>query len=207
MERNDYWFIVGSGPSVNDLDLSRLHKHLDKVIVVNNSYKLLPDAGYLYWGDVEWFDKNRDVCLRDYKGPHRYTSLLPDKQHMRKEYENLGITVVGRTRNRSTNDHSGLEMKAPNVRGACSGQQAMNLAYHLGARKIVLVGIDMKNGKTSHFDRHDPTVQPYIYDLVMVPAFNKGIEALVTVGAKIYKASPQYPFPAAAYFDLSSWVE
>jgi len=49
--------------------------------------------------------------------------------------------------------------------GSNSGYQAINLAYHLGAKHIILLGYDMgKAGNKSHWFGDHPDKQPSSYD-------------------------------------------
>ncbi|MBO6542298.1 MAG: hypothetical protein JJ939_12080 [Alphaproteobacteria bacterium] len=55
-------------------------------------------------------------------------------------------------------DQPGLCLKAPYIhRGANSGYQAINLAVHLGAAKIVLLGFDMQASDKPHWHGFHPS--------------------------------------------------
>ena len=76
--------------------------------------------------------------------------------------------------------------------GNNSGYAAINLAYHLGAKRIILLGYDMRNdGKKSHY--HDgypvPITGDNIYRDEFIPGFQVLADLLKTKGVEVYNAS------------------
>ena len=77
--------------------------------------------------------------------------------------------------------------------GNNSGYAAINLAYHLGAKRIILLGYDMGNdGKRGH--HHDgypvPVTGDNIYRDQFIPGFKILADLLKTKGIEVYNASP-----------------
>lgn len=123
---------LASGPSIRQTDIDLLEKmHSQgrcKVIAVNNSCLLTPWADILFAGDVEWWAASKSIW-HGFAG-EKWTSTTDAA----KEY---GLNYIAR-------DFSGEGLcKGAMVPNENSGQQAINLAYHLGASKIVLLGYEM----------------------------------------------------------------
>lgn len=119
--------ILGTGPSLcpEDVDYCRGRA---KIIAVNGAYKIAPFADVLYACDWRWWQWNRDalgfpglkICLDD-----RALAEFPELEWMRRGREegledDPGALALGRT----------------------SGHQAVNLAVHFGAAKIILLAFD-----------------------------------------------------------------
>ena len=89
---------------------------------------------------------------------------------------------------------SGLELDSTAIRhGNNSGYAAMNLAYHLGAKRIVLLGFDMQNiaGK-SHFHEGYPTrtTKNEVYGRSMIPLFASIVKPLKEKKIEVINACP-----------------
>lgn len=105
--------------------------------MVNDAWRLVPDAPHHYACDGQWWDKYYDDVKAGFLG-ESYTiddvdeSINPDRKYdlirlKSKHGPSLGKTIL----------HYGLNG------GGNSGYQAVNLAYQKGARTIVLLGFDM----------------------------------------------------------------
>jgi hypothetical protein len=171
-------YIVGGGPSLNGFNFSSLK---DKVtIAVNKSFKYLSNPSAVYWSDTrvyQWYHEELDKlnCLKVTNKP------LPS-----------GAPGVVNLLN--TGKH-GLDKDPRCIRdGGNSGYAAMNLAYHLGAKKIVLLGFDMKIEKNaSHFhggyEQLTKSPDDSLYKRLMLPSFESISKDLEEVKVKVYNAS------------------
>lgn len=141
------WHVLGlavllaSGPSLTQDDVDHCHGKA-KVLAVNDAYRLAPWADALYACDPAWWDAHRGVP--DFSG-QKWTSSLQaaEKWNLRR--------IAG--------DHRpGLSFDPGLIHyGMNSGYQALNLAIHFGARRIILLGYDMQcgpNGQTHWFGSH-----------------------------------------------------
>lgn len=132
------WVICGAGPSMARVDLNVLRRFRSwRVMVVNCTFRLLPDADALYAGDLQWWERYG----------HEATRFAGEKwtrdEHAAIRY---GLRRVVRR------DEKGLCRDRGHVNsGGNSGYQAVNLAYHFGARKIVLLGFDMHRQAGGHW--------------------------------------------------------
>jgi len=79
--------------------------------------------------------------------------------------------------------------------GANSAYQAMHIAIHAGARRIILVGVDMRDGPAHEkhwFGDHPPAIgqHPVQYDSLMAPHFATLKPALEARRIEVLNASP-----------------
>lgn len=125
------------------IDLAHLRRFRSwRVLTVNNTWALLPWAHAMYAGDRQWWTRYGDEA-RSFRG-ERWTR--DDLSASR-----FGLNMVYRR------NGEGLCKIAGSVNtGGNSGYQAINLAYHFGAKRIVLLGFDMhrNNGAHWHGDHH-----------------------------------------------------
>jgi len=90
---------------------------------------------------------------------------------------------------------TGLELDPSGLRhGSNSGYQAINLAVHLGAKKIILLGYDMKtNGARTHWhDESRPPSNVFAYTLsqVLLPHYSSLVKPLKQLGISVINATP-----------------
>jgi len=177
-------YIIGGGPSVNSTNLELIKgKH---VIGVNNAYLLGDWVDVCWFGDCRWFDWHK-------KNLKRFAGLKVTccERCIREP----GINVLKRSTKRW-----GIE-KNPNAVSwnLSSGGSAINLAVHFGAKRIVLIGFDMKRvrvevapGKFAdkanwHDDHPAPDKNPYERFLRPFKIIRKDLEEL---GIECINATP-----------------
>lgn len=134
-------FILGGGPSLEEVDLSLLEGK--RVIAVNNAYELGAWDVLLY-GDCGW-----PTYEGTEKKPHKEILLqwAGLKVHPCQNAEKLpGIKTMPR-RNRPNGICRNPQKLAWNLNsGAC----AINLAFHFGVKRIVLLGFDLQEVDGRH---------------------------------------------------------
>jgi hypothetical protein len=123
--------IIASGPSLCDEDIEIVRQSHEagncRVIVVNNNWERAPWADALYACDGKWW--------RQYQ---------PDFAGQKWAYEDPGRDDVTRVRGIAG---ASLGADPSHIKlGNNSGFQAINLAYHFGCDRIVLLGFDMQGG-------------------------------------------------------------
>lgn len=167
-------YIVGGGPSLKDFNFDLLKgKH---VIAINRAFEFVPFAEYLYWSDIGFYEKYKEG-IHQFKGKKVTNKNYP----LRNDIINLENTgKLGLETNPSAIKHGGN-----------SGYAAINLAYHLGAKTIVLLGYDMqKDGKESHFHGgYGRKVDNSLYDNLFLPHFQSLVEPLRDKKVVVYNAN------------------
>ncbi len=120
-------FLLAGGPSLRGFDASVLRGR--RVIAINNSWELAPWAAVLYFCDMKWWTWHGDRVSSEFEGRYIVTPAFTDSRVKT-------IKLTG---------GAGLETDPAALRnGHNSGYQAINLAYHFGVRRIVLLGYDMR---------------------------------------------------------------
>jgi hypothetical protein len=105
-----------------------------RVIVVNDNYQVAPWADAHYACDLKWHNWHHEKLVA-FEGP-KYT---------------MDAAAAGQYKLRYIEGRAGVGLSTDPAlihTGQNSGYQAINLAYHLGASHIMLLGFDMKMSKS-----------------------------------------------------------
>lgn len=163
---------LASGPSLTPADVDYCRGRA-RVVAVKDTVRLAPWADVLYACDEKWWRAHPETA--EFPGP-KYAlerTLRPDVQTLR---------IAG---------DMGLELRPSGLcTGRNSGYQAINLAVHLGAKRIVLLGYDMQPTGTQHhwFGHHPYSKQAPPYALFL-PMFATLIEPLRAIGVEVINAT------------------
>lgn len=184
-------FVIGSGYSLRHQD-PRVLKDKN-VIVVNRSHQWAPFAQVLFWMDPAIFEAIRDGV---------------------KKWKGLAVTTCEISK--ATMPRKIKLIKSPQVTGLCtdptgvasgknSGHAAINLAYHMGAKRIILLGFDMRvgYGQTSHFTDDVNEAQPWRYKDTYIPAFSQIAIDLNEAGVPVLNATPKSALETFPKVDLA----
>jgi hypothetical protein len=171
---------LGTGPSLSGADVQRVQGQ--RVIAINNAYQLAPWADVLYACDVKWWRWHHGAPTfagRKYM-LQPSCAAYPEVQALR----NTGPAGL-------ETDPSGLRT------GHNSGYQAINLAVHLGARRIVLLGYDMQGDH--FFGRHPDQSKPPFHRCL--PVFATLLDPLAALGVTVFNCTRRtaltcFPQPA-----------
>lgn len=192
--------VIASGPSLSDEQLDRVWwvrgrpdmRSACRVIAVNNTCARAPWADVAYFGDY--------LALREY-----VPKLRPPVGKFEGEWwtqdkagaERWGLRLV-----KSANK-PGLGLARVHLNGN-SGAQAVNLATLFGARKVLLLGFDMKagpSGQLHHFGAHPaPLVQTCLFD-EWIHKFELIARDAAAMGVEIVNVTPGSALP---WFRMSS---
>lgn len=173
---NKSCYIIGGGPSLRDYDFSWLANK--NTICVNASFLHVPNPSVIYWSDSYFYDRfaNRLINYSCYKVTNKPKKLY-DNVYV---YRNTGIIGL-------ETDPTGLKS------GNNSGYAAINLAFHLGAKTIYLLGYDMDNmGHYRHFHKeyiYSNHVDHNLYKDRMIPHFSSLVEPLKERGVEVINAN------------------
>ena len=165
--------ILAGGPSLTPEDVHACRGRA-RILAIKDAIRLEPDADCLYACDEKWW-RHHGPRL-SYDGPRFALEMgaAPWAQVLK---------IAGDT---------GLELQPDGLKtGRNSGYQAINLAVHLGARRILLLGFDMQpvNGQHHWFGAHpyrasDP---PYALFLRCFPTI---VEPLQDAGVEVINCTP-----------------
>lgn len=178
--------VIASGPSLTRADADYARARVDRVIAVNESWRMCPTADVLYAADRAWWltrqpkrDEFTGECWtqqRHWEGMNPYAA---------------GLHVI--------TSELGVGAAPPGAEyvytGHNSGFQALSLAVVWGARRVVLLGFDMKTAARIHWhdDYSEPQLRnardPEIYNAFR-NAFIKCAPHFAAYGVEIVNASP-----------------
>lgn len=129
--------ILASGPSMSQEVCDRVRAAGVPAIAINETWRLAPWAAMLYAADPEWWNFPGNRALREFCGLK--VSCMP-------------VSGVMQLRNSGT---EGFDQDPSAVRtGGNSGYQAIHVAVHAGAARVLLCGFDMRGGAEHWHGRH-----------------------------------------------------
>jgi len=169
-------YIIGGGPSLNNFNWNSLQGK--KTIAINKAFYAYPKADALYFTDSRfytWYKEDID----NFKGLTYTITPAAIKLSSNINVINRG-QKLGLSKNKQTLSH-----------GNNSGYAAINLAYLLGAKRIILLGYDMGNdGVKGHFHEGYPThlTSNQIYSNQFIPALESLAPLLKNAGIEVYNA-------------------
>ena len=121
---------IASGPSLNAEDCAQASGSGHPIIAVNSSWMAVPDCQHIFAGDYLWWVHNHDAVN---SGAQWWTQSLRAR-------DRFGICLFRPTDSGPFN----------------SGQRAIQLAAHLGANRVVLLGYDCTLANGAHWHGSHP---------------------------------------------------
>lgn len=176
--------LLGCGPSLTEADVDACRGQA-RVIAINQAYTLASWADVLYACDARWWAWH--------KGVPAFAGL---KYALEKDAARWpGVQVLKNT------GTEGLERDASGVKtGKNSGFQAINLAVHLGAAKILLLGYDMHGAHFFGDYPWAPTIPPFHSFL---DRFATLVEPLKALGVEVVNCTPRSALKAFPFQPLA----
>jgi hypothetical protein len=182
-------------PSLNKADVDYARSRVDLTIAVNSSYKLAPDATLLYAADAKWYGWHKGAVAPHKVGAESYPAFTGKLKYCMSRtpwYPDVQILRRG--------PMSGLSLDPAKVAlGHNGGFQAINVAVHFGATKIVLLGLDMR-GRHFHAEHTDRTVPPFA---VCLQRFATLVEPLKAAGVEVINCTPKSALTVFPMMSLS----
>lgn len=180
---------VGGGPSLTPEDVETCRGRVVG-IAINDAYRLMPWAGALMASDAKWwrYHHGAPTC--------RGLKYCLDDRLTQDESDEWGVTRL------EMSGREGLDADPSCLRsGKNSGAAAINLAVHLGATRILLLGYDMSpdRARTHWFGNHPAplhTHSPYpafreMFQTQVVPLAARGVEVLNCSRRTLLEAFPR----------------
>lgn len=198
-------YVVGGGPSVTPEMLASLEGR--RVVTVNMSYLATPWADILFFADLRWWDREweerRDKLL-GFKGIVATTSThVADKAPSQRPVKLLKRMTPEDVR-------SGLALADDTVAmERTSLQGAMNLCYHLGVKRIALLGADNRdapNGRIHWHGEYPWTRFNESWD-IKGRQFGYCAQRLKGVGVEVINCSPVSTLPYWPIRDLADVIK
>lgn len=143
------------------------------MVATNDTYRLAPWADVLHACDEKWWEVHLGVP--------EFAGLKFSLQNGARQWP--GVQVIGAQGDR------GLSADPSEVTtGKNSGHQAINIAVHLGAKRIVLLGYDMqaREGAPSHFfGEHPKPLKAMPAFAYCISCFESLVQPLALLGVEI----------------------
>lgn len=180
---NSTILVLGNGPSLGLLkDIGRSINY--PTIAVHHAFQIGPWVNILFIADARFYWEMKPVVDR-YEGLKVSTNIyIPGKWYSLQTVDKIRIVNVhpgkGLTKDRTVLRYNGSG-------GAC----AINLAYHCGARRIILLGFDMRvvDGRKHYFPTpHTRTdgMKKWPVDKIWQPVMRDAKK----LGVEIFNATP-----------------
>ena len=184
-------FVLGGGPSIAASPVESLQGR--RVIAVNDiGLTRACWADVLYFADRRWLEWNAAELYRhvgDWKITRRPPHLNTPGAYVRWIYHAPALK---------------LSREPDRLSGHCGGSSAINLAFLLGASRIVLLGFDMRPG--SWHQRHKMPEVEHNYEKRFIPALERMARELEAEGVEVINCTPDSAltcFPAARLEDVT----
>jgi len=181
----DYWFVpriwpestvvcIGGGPSLAAKDVAYCRGRA-RVIAINDAYRVAPWADLLYACDAKWW---------------RWHGGVPAFAGLKATLEPPEYPGIHRLRRGP--DTGFAERPDTLATGRNSGYQAIQLAVHLGAARVLLLGYDMRavDGRSHWFCGHLVATQPKVYARAMRPCFASLLSPLRNRSVDVVNCTP-----------------
>lgn len=167
-------YIVGGGASLQSFTWSWLLGR--RVVAVNRAYEVVPEAEVIYFSDLRFWTWHQQSL--ENHGGRKVTSAVHVKE---KNVEHVQITGL-----------TGIDVEPGKIRqGNNSGYGAINLAVHLGAKRIFLLGFDMNFiGGRCHWHDGYPVINTEKTLKRMVAYFDTTVEPLNRIGVEVVNLNP-----------------
>jgi hypothetical protein len=174
--------VLASGPGMSAQIADSLRAAGTPAIAVNDTYRLAPWAQIRYAADAEWWHENPEAALFD--GLAVSVSAVPGVLQL----QNTGV--------------EGFERHPAAVRtGGNSGYQAVHIAIHAGAARVLLCGFNMSNAEGMHW--HGAHVRPLRNtDQGSYARWVDRFAALKDIGPEIINCTPGSALTCFPHMDL-----
>ena len=195
-------YIIGGGTSVDPELVQRLRgRPNSKTIAVNSSYLIAPWADVLYFADDRWYTREkaeRPKELAAFEGRILTTSINVKDIRLEKLKKIAPSAKEGLSRDRGT-----LAIERTSVT-AC-----LNICLHENARRIILIGVDNKDGPNGRVHHHDEYPWPRRETTWKAKdrQFKFAVDPLKAAGIEVVNASPISALTYWPKISLKAWLD
>jgi hypothetical protein len=192
---------LATGPSLTPEVCDQVRAAGLPTIAINDAHRLAPWADVLYSSDRHWWPF--------YKGVPAFTGMkfgigsAPGKANAFAQHPEIAVL-------RNTG-YDGLELEPTGLRnGKNSGYAAINLAVHLGAARMLLLGYNMgyRGGRAHFFGNHPPglTQRESTYTAFRA-RFETLVDPLAEIGVEVLNCTAETSLTAFPVCDLALALE
>lgn len=178
--RGENVFVIGGGPSLRNFDPVDLEGQ--NIIVTNEAFSMIPDAKALVFVDIGWWQKRKKEVLETFKG-----KIIGRGPYQSMYKRDDLINVAFRQGDQWSEDPRQLA-------GRNSGLAATNAAILMGAKRVFLLGFDMKpiEDRNNYHKLHPTSVGRNLhrYTTYFLPEFLQASKRCETLGHIIINCTP-----------------
>jgi len=186
--------IIGGGPSLKEIDVSKIDTDKYFIMGLNFAYKLM-HCDHIHFSDLPFYI----MAARDLVKLENTT--LSSTGHL--DWEDMHIAYgywdkAGVKYYMNLTRDEGIDMDPAHEDYICgnnSGHQAINVAARLGAKEIYLLGYDMSTGKNNESEWHNEApCEKSAMDVQIerwLRKFRTTVEPLEKAGIKVYNCNPE----------------
>ena len=193
--------IFGGGPSLTQEQVNACRGF--RSIAINDAYLLAPWADVLYFPDVRWWKWHRN--REEFK---RFSGMkVSIDNHAPETVTDPDVTVLKDLSFGSMTDGRLSREPGGVYTGRNAGYQAINVAVLFGAKRIILLGYDMKSkdGRTHWFGDHPVKTDPQVFRQYRME-FVRMAPTAERMGVEILNATPGSDLKAFSMVSLESLV-
>ncbi len=187
-------FILGNGPSLKEEDIGKLYyRYADTTIAINDSAKLAPWAGYLFFRDLDWFRENRGFVF-DWEG-----EVITPNSSAARSLHTIKRIISNHVADFTSAGNGSIKY------GRTSGHLALSLAITMGALEVVLLGFDCRvvDGR-SHWNNFNNQVSAILYEKDFL-LYWKGWGRLTNkAGVRVFNITPGSAIKEFEFCDLDN---
>ncbi len=173
-------FIIGGGPSFKGFDIRRLYGK-DVITLNSSAYSCRGRGATLFFCDPDWLSLRLDL-VKSWDGlvvtdVWESKELCYDRILYLAPVPDAVDFIIGEDRIKS---------------GQSSGHSAISVAIALGAKRVILLGYDMRtvDGRHHHHDDYLEEPIPTLYSEQFIPGFNGWNAAANRAGVEVLNATP-----------------
>lgn len=212
---------IAGGPSLTQAQLATVEaaqrEGRSKVAVVNDQYLVAPWADLLYFADARWWEWHHNGVVAKSWGWAKFSTA--EVQQALRDFRGQKVTIgdTGRMvadpnvfmlhNETSASGNTGGLSERPNAirTGTNSGFQVINVVTLAGAKRIALLGYDMRyhNGR-SHSHNGHPLTQPEADYIGFAKKFSTMLPALEKLGITVVNCTPGSAIDAFQRGDIAS---
>ena len=184
---------IGGGPSVTPSAVDSIRGRA-RVIAINNAYILAPWAEMCYFADTRWWEWHQNQPVFKSFAGHKVT------------IENTGLLIKDEAVFMLHNLNNEQLSESPNGihTGSNGGYQAVNIAVLSGAKRIILLGYDMRfPGGKSHWHGGHPVKNPADHYTMYAGKFATMLPQLKRLGVEVINATPGSAIKCFPFMDLN----
>jgi hypothetical protein len=203
-------FILAGGPSLRKLDCKRLRVPGAKVMAVNDSWRLVPWLHCLYFTDPSWYHNALQSDKWALDMSINFGQLLYHRLLVNASMRFFPFADHPQVKQLKFSGQLGLETDPTMIRhGSNSGYAVINVAYHLGVKRIVLLGYDMRvvDGRTHWHNENRPSGYDGVLSQSHLPPYPSLVEPLQSAHVEVLNATPDSALDCFPRVELDSVLE